>query len=78
MLQVIPGVSRARADVLTGFYPTCQQLVDALNDSTLPAAEREVMLQDKLTIGKKNKKLAKLLYRVFTSKDPSLPLADDA
>lgn len=77
MLQVIPGVSRARAEVLTRHYPTCQRLITALNDEKVPAAERELMLQDKLDPGKKCKKLAKQLYKVFTCKDPSVPLSDD-
>ena len=77
MLQVIPGVSKAKATALVGHYPTLQLLIEALNDETIPSAERETMLRDKFDSSINCTKLSKLLYRIFTSRDPDLPLFED-
>jgi hypothetical protein len=74
MLQVIPGVSRAKAERLVQCYPYPQLLLEALSDPRVPEQERRELLADKLDPARRNVKLAAQLYKIFTSLDPNEPL----
>ena len=74
MLQMVPGISKNRAEYLASHYPTPQSLIDALNDDTVPLAVRKTMLQNKLDKSKNFPKLARDLFVIFTATDPTTPL----
>ncbi len=74
MLQMIPGVSRVKAERLLEVYPHPQRLIEALSDPMRPLEERKLLLADKLDPQRSQSKLAAVLYKIFTSLDPTEPL----
>jgi hypothetical protein len=77
MLQMIPGISRAKAEHFATHYPSPCHLLEALHDPSLSQEEKIYLLQEKLSNQEKKikcRKLSQLLYLVFTSQDPSTSL----
>lgn len=74
MLQVVPGMSRIKAEHLMTYYPYPQLLLAAMSDSRVPEKDRKKLLADKLDAKKKHVKLAALLFKIFTSLDPNEPI----
>lgn len=73
---MIPGVSKAKAELLVSHYPSPSHLIEVLNNSSLSVETRMLLLQDKF--GKlKAKKLSKLIYSIFTATDPTTSLQID-
>ena len=74
MLQVVPGISRQKAENLMKHYPYPQLLLAAMSDSRYPENDRKKLLADKLDAKKNHVKLAALLFKIFTSLDPDEPI----
>lgn len=70
MLQVVPGMSRVKAERLLHHFPYPRLLLDALSDPRLTEGEQRALLADKLDPKKSSVKLAAQLHKIFTSLDP--------
>lgn len=70
MLQVVPGMSRIKAENLQEYFPYPQLLVDALSNPLLSECERKMILADKIDPKRNNVRLAAQLYKIFTSLNP--------
>lgn len=74
MLQMIPGISKNKAEQLATHYPSPTHLLEFVNDSRLTEEAIINILQEKLSNQEKKikcKKLSKLLYTIFTTQDSS-------
>jgi len=74
-LQMVPGVSAAKARTIVRRFPTFRALTDAYSSASLTVTEKQQLLQDifKDDAGKGSRqaKLSLDLYRLFTTSDPN-------
>ena len=67
----IPGVSRAKADLIVQRFPSLPLLMQAYSDPDLPYSAKRTLLED-LGDGQKHHKLSQRIHRLFTSLDPEV------
>lgn len=79
-LQMVPGVSAARASAIVAKYPTLRSLVNVYRDPSVPVVTKETLLEDvDIRLGKKTKltKLSKEIFIFFTTLDPTVVLGSE-
>jgi hypothetical protein len=69
-LQMVPGVSAAKARAIVQRYPSFRALSDTYRSSALTTAQKQGLLEDIEGSGRKQGKLSRDLFRLFTTTDP--------
>lgn len=70
MLQVLPGMSLARARNIQARYPTLRSLVDVYRDPSKSIAEKERLLETIMEKNRRQPTLSKAVYRFLTTYNP--------
>lgn len=72
-LRSINGVSEPIAKKIANRFKSSGQLINALNNTSIPIEQRELVLQEFVATdkGRNNNKLSRRVFRVFSSFDDS-------